>query len=153
MITIITGPRESGKSNYLQQWYNREKKGFGIISLKYYTGGRLSGYDLLLIPSMIIRPLCGIASKAPFNLRHHRFFFDPRAFKECEQMIKSWMSRNEGPCWIDEIGDLELMQNGFYSLLNHLIDKDADIRAVFREKYLEELIAHFNIEQYKLVQL
>lgn len=153
MITIITGPVNCGKSSYLHKWYLREPKGCGVLGVKTYRGKTLVSYNLLLLPSLILKPICGGSSRSPFQLRHHRFFFNPAAFSDCEKWIKAWVKSQGGPCWIDEIGGLELAEQGFFPLLSHLLGLETEIRAVFNEKYLDDLIARFDIDRYKLIQL
>ena len=94
MITIVTGKKGSGKTTFIEQWYDKEKKGIGCITKKVYNLDKWIGYDLILLPSM--RPIPFIRLKAYQNtlpdsdfLLSNRFVFSKNAFKEAEQWLLS----------------------------------------------------------------
>lgn len=156
MITIITGKKGSGKTTFIEQWYAQERVGVGCITKKVYISDKWIGYDLLLLPSHqsipFIRLLAYKDTLPDSNLLYfNRFAFSQQAFQKAEQLLKNAILAGDAPIWIDEIGNQELADNGFATVLREAIDKGVELRIVFRQHRFFDLLKHFKITDYKQI--
>ena len=156
MITIITGTKNSGKTNRLETWYMEEKRGAGCFTKKVYEDGHWIGYDLYLVPGGKVIPFIRLL---PFKyllkdedlLIYQRFAFSQEAFREGCRWLETAIDEGKEPIWIDEIGNQEMFGNGFDSVVKKGIGKGLDMRMVFRYQYIDKLIAHYNLRDYKRI--
>lgn len=157
MITIVTGEKDSGKTNRLYNWYLKDPSGCGILTLKQFSGDVHIGYDLLLLPDNESFPLCRIPdfqteTDSPDLFRQGRFIFSQNAFDRAISYILK-MKNSGGVIWLDEIGYLELREQGFFTLLSRIISEGADVRMSIRNNIMDEVLSFYGIEYYDLIVL
>lgn len=158
MVTIITGDKDVGKTTFLLHWQAMEGRGTGFCSRKTWERGVFTGYELLFFPDRqplpFIRPFAGEETADPAQIVRHRFSFTRSVFSEAFQHIEAAsVADNSQPVWIDEMGGLELSGQGFDSLFRFALTHFTDIRVVFRKRCLKELIAHYQLNDYRVIDL
>lgn len=108
MITIITGKINSGKTTYIKNLYQKDKKGDGVISIKEMIDNTVDNYQSLHLKSnqifsQVLRNthtlnedeiICQIG---PYNFLESGLVQSSKLF---HQMIDNFIS----PIYIDEIG-------------------------------------------------
>lgn len=158
MVTIITGDKNVGKTTFLLHWQAIEGRGTGFCSRKTWGDGVFTGYELLFLPDRsplpFIRPVGGGEADDPAQIIRNRFSFTRSVFSEAFQRIEAAsVADNSQPVWIDEMGGLELSGEGFDSLFRFALTHFTDIRVVFRKRCLNELIAHYELNDYRVIDL
>lgn len=158
MVTIITGDKNVGKTTFLLHWQAIEGRGTGFCSRKTWGDGIFTGYELLFLPDRqplpFIRPFAGGETADCSKIVRHRFSFERSVFSAAFQRIEAAsVVDNSQPVWIDEIGRLELSGQGFDSLFRYTLTHFSDIRVVFRKRCLKELIAHYELNDYRVIDL
>ena len=156
MITIVTGKKGSGKTTFIEQWYDKERIGVGCITKKAYDSDKWIGYDLMLLPSM---------KSIPFNrlkinkdtlsdtdlVFFNQFVYSEKAFNEAKQWLLEGITSGKTPIWIDEIGNQELEEKGFSSVLREALANGIELRIVFRYHRFFDLLKHYQITDYKQI--
>ncbi len=156
MITIITGIKNSGKTKYIEDWYRKEPKGVGCFARKVYADGHWLGYDLELaphgetIPFIRLIPYRHLLKDTDIWL-HNRFAFSRKAFCTAFEWLDAAVLKGKGPIWIDEVGNMEMKSEGYDIVIRNGIAKGLDMRMVFRYQHLEELIKHYGLIDYRLI--
>lgn len=158
MVTIITGDKDIGKTTFLLRWQAMEGRGTGFCSRKTWERGVFTGYELLFFPDRqplpFIRPIATGKTDYRTQIMWHQFLFDSSVFSEVFQRIEAAsVADNSQPVWIDEMGRLELSGQGFDSLFRYALTHFTDIRVVFRKRCLKELIAHYQLNDYRVIDL
>lgn len=158
MVTIITGEKNTGKTRFLEHWYDLDSKGTGFCSCKVLSGsGELCGYDLLFLPGKKRFPFIRLAVPAdchdPEKIVKGRFAFSLPAIEAARHHIETACPSASAPIWIDEIGALELSGDGFDTLFRHILRHYKDIRVIFRKNIVNELIERYSLECYRIISL
>lgn len=151
MIRIITGALDSGKTTYMKDLYDTNRKGDGILSLKHFENKDLTGYDLLHLRSGRQLPFIRLRENLPIDWREKyatgKYSFSAKAFHLAEEILRI---RSTAPVYIDEIGPLEIFQKeGFYAILKELINKDNELFLSVRNSLLDEMTEVFSINNDK----
>ncbi len=143
-ISIVTGPVQSGKTTFLQKFIAEKKNVSGVIS-PVIDGIRF--FQNILndeIQSM------ETSSDDPAALQIGKFYFSQTAFDWAINVIENATTNQADIIIIDEIGPLELQDNGFAKLLKNILLKDnfdGELILVVREKILDEVLLFFNIKK------
>lgn len=147
-LIILTGEIQSGKTTFLQKWL-RDKQASGILS-PIVTGKRM----LFSIADNIHLPFqADTAMVSTISVGRHHFYkeaFDAANKILCERRKSDWLI-------IDEIGPLEVAEQGFFPSLNKILrEPDRKILLVVRINLLKPVIEKFSLQQasiYTLEQL
>ncbi len=156
MITLITGVKNSGKTQYIEDWYRKEPKGAGCFAQKVYADGHWIGYDLKLIPNgdtlpyIRLIPYRDLLEGHELHL-HNRFVFSKSAFKSAADWLEIAVTEGIEPIWIDEVGNMEMGGEGYDFIIYKGIAKGLDMRMVFRYQHFERLIEHYRITDYHVI--
>jgi len=141
-ITIITGKKGVGKSTYLKKMIKTSKKQYdGIITICRNRDEKK--YSFLFLKDNITISCCHYDTKMVFNSNN---------FIKANNYLKNIKSKN---IILDEIGWLELENNGLYSGLFSLLSNNniKNLYISMRFDSYKKLIEKFKIEDYKLVIL
>lgn len=157
-ITIVTGPRDSGKTSWITNEYHL-LGGDGIIMPKVFEDDTHLGYDIQFLSSGDRLAVCrskkildGLESVGGSPERGIcRWEFDEEMFTKAEASIRNitgWDSKS--PFFIDEIGALELEGRGFSNLLSSLLSRAGslevgDLYIGMRLNLVRDLIKRFGI--------
>lgn len=144
-VTIVTGPRDSGKTSWLlRQFYL--SGGVGIIMVKNFQDGIHCGYDGLILPTMQRIEICRLKTvQTPVS---KKWEFHQQAFDSIRSIINILLQNNHyHNIIIDEIGSLELCGDGFTPLLCDIIRShpQANLYLGIRQNLLPSLTQKFNL--------
>lgn len=158
MVTIITGEKNTGKSTFLEHWYDLSSKGIGFCSRKFITDeGEFGGYNLVFFPGkeqhLFIRLVTAADRCDPDKIIKGRFAFSRKAIEAARLHIETVRLSASAPLWIDEIGALELAGEGFDSLFSYLLLHYKDIRVIFRKNLVNKLIDRYGLTSYRIILL
>ena len=146
-ISILTGPVHSGKTTFLQKFIAEKKYVAGIISPVMNDTRFFQNILTEEIQSM------ETSSEDPAALHIGKFYFSQTAFDWAINVIENATTNQADIIIIDEIGPLELQDNGFAKLLKNILLKDnfdGELILVIRDKILEEVILFFNLNKEKI---
>lgn len=146
-IYILSGQIQRGKTTYLLNYSKEHPNCSGILSP--VIAGRRYFY--------------AIASKEKFKMEADsneintleigKYKFSKTAFDWAIEQLHEAMKRAPELLIIDEIGPLELKDQGFSEVLKRLLQPSANIKnllLVVRESAVEQVIAHFQINSAQL---
>jgi nucleoside-triphosphatase THEP1 len=149
-IVIFSRSIRSGKTTELQHWLIAQKKVAGILmpdingSRKIWDIDTQNVFDIECInPQNNTESLINIG----------RFYFYTHAFEQANKILL--LALLSKPCWlvIDEVGKLELADNGFYDALQQIIavyqqpNVVGKLLLVVRDSLLEAVVQKFNLLQ------
>lgn len=146
-ISIVTGPVHSGKTTFLQKFIAEKKNVAGIISPVMN--------DTRFFQNILTEETQSMetSSEDPAPLHIGKFYFSQIAFDWAINVIENATTNQADIIIIDEIGPLELQDNGFAKLLKNILLKDkfdGELILVIRDKILEEVILFFNLNKEKI---
>ena len=157
MITIVTGKINEGKSTLLKQLYHDHKKGDGFVSVKRmdgpkvhsFTATRLSTLEqkvLLLHEYYYSESFVSAGKMGPYFIN---LFTLSWIEKSIEQMIEDKVE----PIFLDEVGMFEIRGYGYDRILRKMIDSHLDIIFTTRTEFLEQVKAHYNLKDVKVISV
>jgi nucleoside-triphosphatase THEP1 len=147
MITIVTGDIDSGKTRYLKELYEKDHKGDGVLSLKYFDDDRCIGYDLYHLKSGEKIDFIRLKTDLPKNWKEQseigRFSFSEKGFALAERVLNKV---EKGPIYIDEIGPIEIwFKEGFYKRLKELVKNEYDLFLTLRPSLIDDFHDEFGL--------
>ncbi len=155
MLHIITGAQNEGKTQIIQDLYQRLGNGDGIVSLKAFYRGCCVGYFARRLSNNDEAPLAMLSSTLPETwdemYRLGRFSFSARGISFMVATIGEILSGPGKPVFIDEIGLLELSGRGFHPCLQRVFSPESDAYITVRNRYLKDVLAKYRPEQYTII--
>jgi len=155
MVYLITGKLNSGKTTKTIELFSQYPKGEGFVSVKTMNGLEVVKFDLVKLSTSEKRVL---AYKTPYyqnqylsTTRLGEYYFQDETFLWAESEIDLAMSTKKEPIFIDEVGLLELNGQGFYSIIQKLIQADYWCYIAIRDTYLPRFVELFQIKAYKII--
>lgn len=150
-IYILTGAVHSGKTTALTAWSQRTASVIGVLSPDI-EGKR----HFMLLPGRKILPMEATETDTRI-LEIGRWRFSKDAFSTSIDYLKAQLKQPADWLIIDEIGPLELRNEGFAMflqwLLNDLPPIHKGILLVVRNEMTERIKAHFSLQQYTLHEI
>ena len=148
MINIITGDIDSGKTSYLKDLYEQERRGDGILSLKHYEKGVFLGYDVVHLKTGEKRAFIRMKSNLPEEwdgeLEIGKYSVSQQGLDFAKELLNNI---EKGPIYIDEIGPIELWQKkGFYKEVKKLINKELDLFLTLRPALIDDFHDEFGLK-------
>ena len=137
-VTLITGERNSGKSERFLEAYRKVSTGIAICSEKMYDEDQVTGYRMRLLPDGISCPFIESEEEMKDFDRYEyqgHFRFRKEAFDRAIQFVMD--HKEADTVWIDEVGKLELSGKGFAPLIRLLVKQDRDMVLVVRAPYVK----------------
>lgn len=153
MITIITGPINSGKTTRMINLYHKIGQGDGFVMPKIYRNGIYAGQKIMRLSTKEETEFSFIEGCIPDwdeAFHYHNYSFSKKGFDFATGICRELISCETNPIYIDEVGPLELNKKGFFSIMHTLIRNDFDVYMTMRSNCLYELINIFNIKSYKI---
>ena len=156
-IIIFSRPVRSGKTTELMEYCDEieKTKAVGGILMPDINGGRRI-FDITTKEYFDIE--CRDPSAATRSLiTVGKFFFYADVFEKANSIILETASQCD-MLIIDEVGRLELEQNGFYSSIKEILQSDKfkgeskSLLLVVRDSLYEQVVAFFGIQQHDLVK-
>jgi len=155
MINIITGNINSGKTTRLLCIYNAKQQGDGFYSPKIFIDGHYAGQEVVRL-STEERKL--FSFKKGFipegwdeQYYYHSYSFSNNGFLFVRNIVLDIMQNNIEPIYVDEIGPLELNEQGFYNILNLLLKTDKDMYITVRESCIKDVIKKFRLSDCNII--
>lgn len=147
-IYILTGPVQSGKTTRIANWAMEKNDVFGILS-PVINGKRM---------------FTDVHSKEIFEMEANpgetgilmigKFKFSKVGFSKAIDILRKGMHEKSGWLVVDEIGPLELKEEGFSGILKEILRSASNqqkILLVTRESILEQVIQFFGLRHYQCV--
>ncbi len=152
-IYLLTGERDSGKTTFLKNIIEQlMEKGItidGFYAEKKFLDNTFSGYNLVHILDGTKHEFLILKSDLS-DPNSSRFKIDSNTLNMGYQWLNE-ISTSVELIIIDEIGKWELKGKGWAKALENLLKNPKQpILLVVREKFLEDLITHFNMDNYSI---
>lgn len=147
VITLVTGPVNSGKTASLLNRFNRSGSGDGFVSTKYYEKGSLCGYRLTRLSTRESMPFVFLAGHQPKGTA----LGDPigsyiilgSAIHFAEREMAKLINQGVQPLYLDEVGRLELRGQGFDALLRQIVGSRLDAVLGVRERSVPGIVERY----------
>ncbi|PKP11710.1 MAG: hypothetical protein CVU09_02420 [Bacteroidetes bacterium HGW-Bacteroidetes-4] len=142
-IIIITGDVHQGKTTFSQKLVDLSLDAgiavSGFLTIRTRENTEQTAYQLFFVKSKQTVPFIGTkARKGWFPFR--RFFFNPEAFKAGHEFIESAIVKNKSLVIIDELGPMELMNQGWSAGVEKLCQNPSILQVWVVRKKLVPLI-------------
>ena len=139
MIFIFTGPIQSGKTTSLINWSGNRNDVCGILTPV------VSGKRVFMNAQTKEQFPMEVTEREEEVLAIGKFIFSKTGFDRAAQIIREAMHK-KGWLIIDEIGPLELRDEGFHAIVKAVAEKRKEkIILVVREGLAKQVGNHFNI--------
>jgi nucleoside-triphosphatase THEP1 len=153
-VILVSGAINSGKTTKIKSLIASYKLAnlsiAGFYSEKVFVAKALVGYDLVLlssnekIPFLRINSLGTTDSIGPYFINKKAFAFTDNELLDAKSSIVI----------MDEIGRLELSNNGFSTLLTHLLATfNGELILAVRDEFLDEVISHWQIQKPTIIKI
>ncbi|MBP7238554.1 MAG: hypothetical protein KBA07_10990 [Petrotogaceae bacterium] len=157
MVFIVTGEINSGKSTLMENLYNFNKEGGGIITKKKFCYGTFLGYDLYrldnqtkvefaLYPQFIDDKWEEVYRFGPFSFSKKGLIF----FDNC---IQELINREIQPVFIDEAGPAELEGKLFFMGIKKVLHSGLTLYITVRSSCLEKMISVLAIKDFQILKI
>lgn len=155
MIHIITGNINSGKTTRLLSIYNAKKQGDGFYSPKVFIDGHYAGQEIIRLSTgerKFFSFKTGFIPDGWDEEYHYQSYsFSYNGFLFVRNIILDIIQNNIEPIFVDEIGPLELNEQGFYNILNLLLKTDKDMYITVRQSCVNDVINKFRFTNYDII--
>jgi nucleoside-triphosphatase THEP1 len=154
-IIVFSRPIRSGKTGSLQKWSKQQNNVQGFLMPD--LDGKRHLHNISTGESELIE--CEDPSHSPEALQQiGRFYFYAEMFRRANRKLLDWVLKEPEWLVLDELGKLEMLQQGFYDALPTLIaaasapQYTGKLVLVIREGLYEDAIQYFNIPDHQRVQ-
>ncbi len=156
MIYFVTADRDKGKTTYLEKLVKQEPEAFGgILAIagegknSYYARNVANNQTQLLMWQKNDQQNEQQNGSEPQGVYIGKFLCDQKVFDWANEVLRS---TQKPKVVIDEVGRLELRDEGFAPTLRALDNKKTYYLAV-RKQFLQEVISHFGFENYQVIEV
>ncbi len=146
--SIITGKKHSGKTTFLlNRIAELQSEGItvgGLVSVGTFKNGSRFDFKLLDVSTdekigFLSQEFCKTCEKIG------RFYINPIAFQFGIQVLEKCLKDRIQTIVLDEIGPLELKDQGWAEILPELLNSESDLILTVRKELLQEVILKWNI--------
>jgi nucleoside-triphosphatase THEP1 len=148
--TIISGLIRTGKTTLLKEWVDRNPSVCGVLTPDIKSERTFVHYPDRTRYKMVCKP------SAPDAIKIGKFHFHRGSFVKINELLIQ--DFDYGKCkWlvIDEIGPLELKNQGLHPSLQHIFEREREsekrIILIVRKGLVEEVVAHYSLKDYKVI--
>ncbi|MCD6322336.1 MAG: hypothetical protein J7L77_04860 [Clostridiales bacterium] len=156
MVTIITGPINSGKTTKMEDIFENDREGDGFISLKLIENDVVEGFDVMKISSKETKPFIRRRGKKLPEWKENCFLgpytVSEEALKWVTEYIERLINNEIFPIYLDEIGVLEIKGKCFYKILGEMLKAEGKIYISTRDENLDAVISKFGITGAKIIK-
>ena len=121
----------------------------GILSPRLMESGRTIGYDVIDLATGNRRSFVEIK---PPGKRVGKYFLKPGALEFANRAISEAIN-GPGPVFIDEVGRLELKNEGLAPSVRKLLSSNTQAVLLVRDEFLPEVRDFFDIQEYDVVRV
>lgn len=155
-ISIIVGDRHSGKTTrllkYIDELNGKAVSVAGIVAIGSFKDG--------IRDSFLIKDITTNTEKV-FMTRENctncdkigGFYINNEAYKWGVNVLHKAINSSANTIVIDEVGQLELNGNGWYTSLLKLLKTDKNIVITVRDKFLDEIVSKFKLNEETIEKL
>ncbi len=152
-IIIFSKPIHSGKSSALLYWLNQQKKSSGILMPE--VNGLKQFYDISKA-KYFEAEIAEIKTCSSQTQTIGKYHFSNTSFIKANQIVIDAFQNEKSIIIIDEIGKLELREEGFFESLQSILQssspkKNLSLLLVVRDSLLDEVNQFFHIKEFKLI--
>lgn len=138
MITIISAPRDGGKTKYVQSLSTKGSFG-GFISVA--ESEQKQRFFLLNLATLEKRLLMQRGPELKWEV-----------FQETFDWANEELGKLDcGPVILDEVGMFEIRGKGFSSGLLSLLKKNLELVLCVRDSHVLKVVKHFGLKDYKII--
>ncbi|MBU1012462.1 MAG: hypothetical protein KKG99_05610 [Bacteroidetes bacterium] len=155
-ITIISGQKQSGKTTYLVNFLKINKADGnnyeGFVALGTFKNGVRNSFSLINISTndemlfMNSEPI----SNAP---KQGKFYINPEGIAFGENILKKALNSDCKGVVIDEIGPLELNNEGWAGQFKLLLNTDKEIVITVRTSLIQRVISFFELKNFVIIRI
>lgn len=159
MIYIVRGEINAGKTSWMAEDFKRHNGADGFVCRKVFSKDEHTGYDL---EHLTTGTRCRFIRK-PGHLPQDwnevaflakKFSFCAEGFEFADEIARSAIRSGCQRFYLDEIGPLELMQQGFYNMLSRLLqNQPAQLVIAIRSHLVEPVTGLFGISDYEEINI
>jgi nucleoside-triphosphatase THEP1 len=142
-IHILTAGINEGKTSLLHNWASKRNDVYGILTPK--ENGKRFFLDINTGDQFDMEAV----SEEESTLEIGRFVFSKIAFDRAIQILRKAATEKEGWLIIDEVGPLEISQNGFHEFLKEILaDKESSLKIILvvRKPLVDDVITIYGID-------
>lgn len=153
---IITGEINSGKTTKLISIYKKLGYGDGFALTKIYMDNNYIGQNIVRLSSGKGRCFSFKRNHIPLLwdkfINYENYSFSKQGLLFANEIINEILMFGIEPIFIDEIGPLEILGSGFYSIFSKILKANKELYFTTRKDCLEEVISFFKISDYTIIQ-
>ena len=158
MVRIITGKINSGKTSKIKEIFNKTKNGDGFIAKKIMIGTNVYGFNAIRLSNNYEFPFM-IHDRYNLETNQDNFVYVIGPYKIYKKSIeyidktsKALLDNLVTPLYFDEVGKLELSNQGYSQYIQKAISKNLDIYLTVREDLIIDIITKFKIKKYEIIK-
>ncbi len=153
-IVIITGKKGEGKTTFLIEIVNNCKakkiETTGILQLGFWENNKRHHFDIIDIKTNQSMELCSIVGNEN-QQKFGSFYFNNDALEFGKKALSLENIQSADIVFIDEIGMLELQDNGWAESLKNILEAyQKTIIISVREDFVDEVINKWGLQQAKI---
>ncbi len=155
LITIVTGNIHDGKTTKVISLYERHK-GDGFVSIKNMEGNKVLGFDYLQLSTRKTEPLATKEKITPVRDVLGPYYFNEEAMTYIESSFREMINNNVSPIYLDEVGQLELDNKGFHSIISWMVDnmsKTTKLYISVRKSFVEQIIDKYRFKNIEIIEV
>lgn len=155
MVTIITGPINSGKTTMIREIYKNHRSGDGFISIKNMKGSQVEGFDVRRLSTGKVRPFIRRSGEQPGGWKENctlgPYTISDRVVEWVTGVIEKLIESEIEAILLDEIGVLEIDGKCFSEVLEKILSSEKDIFITVRDINLDAVVAQFGIADANII--
>jgi len=156
MVFIVTGSQGKGKTSFLKVLANELKHQkmpvYGFLALGTFKNNQRNKFILQDINTSEQALFCDTKPQ-PGDISFGRFAFKPEGKQFGLDCLKQVTEDEHAIYMIDEIGLLETHQKGWHDVFGSLLDSGKNVVISVRNLYLSEIVAYFEIENFRIFNM
>lgn len=156
MVFIVTGSQGKGKTSFLRdlakELQHQKVPVYGFLAVGTFKNNLRNKFILEDINTGKQALFCDTEPQ-PGDTSFGRFAFKPEGQQFGRDCLKRVSEEQNAIYMIDEIGLLETHQKGWHDVFSSLLDSDKNIVISVRNLYLSEIVAYFEMENFRIFNM
>ena len=147
-VYILSGEIHSGKTTAIKKWIDKKNYVFGILTPD------INGKRLFVNAQTKEQFKMEAATGEANVLQVGKYNFSKEAFEKASGVLREGLLKNSGWLIVDEVGPLELKQQGFYQIIKESVESESPaLKKLFvvRQSLVEQVIAFFQMKDYTII--
>lgn len=156
MTTIVIGKINDNKTTTMIDMYRHRGTGDGFVSIKHMIQDTVHSYDAMQLSTheqrLFIKRDIFFDNDFTVCCKLGPYYFSDETMAWIKTTMLTLAKRAVTPLYLDEIGVLELEDNGFHDLLTSLVTMDVDLVLSVREDLVDAIIDHYNLTDVTIIK-